>query len=79
MQLLDEGPPLAQDGTGPGAFDAAWLQRFVARLSAFEAQMNQVVVDSGILRDVPPGALRDAGTLLGPPADVLPALLPPCK
>ena len=50
-----------QEGTGPGQYDAAWLQRFVRQLSEFEGRMNQVVVDSGILAHVPPGSLAAAG------------------
>ena len=54
---------LLQEGTGPGAFDAAWLQRFMAELSDFEKQMNQVAIDSGILTGVPTDSLSAAGEL----------------
>ncbi|KAK9842361.1 hypothetical protein WJX81_008532 [Elliptochloris bilobata] len=43
------------------AYDPAWVDAFVERLSEFDARMNQAVVDSGVLAGVPRGALARAG------------------
>jgi len=43
------------------AYDAAWVDGFVERLSEFDARMNQAVVDSGVLAGVSRGALARAG------------------
>ncbi len=50
-----------QSDAPPAAFDRAWVDAFVERLSDFDARMNQDVVDSGVLAGVPRGALARAG------------------
>ena len=43
------------------AYNDEWLAGVVDQLSAFDRDMNTVVVDSGILAGIPTGALARAG------------------
>ncbi len=45
----------------PDEFDGEWLARFLARLSAFDRDMNTTVQDSGILAGAAPSQLAEAG------------------
>ena len=50
-----------QDAANPDGLDQQKVAVFVDALTQFDRRMNQVVVDSGILKGIPKGRLRAAG------------------
>ncbi len=53
-----------QGATNPDAIDQQKATAFVDALTQFDRRMNQVVVDSGILKGIPQGRLKAAGNAL---------------
>lgn len=50
-----------QGAANPDGLDQQKITDFVDALTQFDRRMNQVVVDSGILKGIPMGRLRAAG------------------
>ncbi|DBB00608.1 TPA: hypothetical protein ACH3X3_002298 [Trebouxia sp. C0006] len=67
-ELLPEG------ATNPDAIDQQKATAFVDALTQFDRRMNQVVVDSGILKGIPQGRLKAAGEQIGLQAGCLTVL-----
>ncbi len=53
-----------QGATNPDAVDQQKATAFVDALTQFDRRMNQVVVDSAILKSIPQGRLKAAGNAL---------------
>ena len=53
-----------QGATNPDAVDQQKATAFVDALTQFDRRMNQVVVDSNILKGIPQGRLKAAGNAL---------------
>ncbi|KAK9829096.1 hypothetical protein WJX72_003863 [[Myrmecia] bisecta] len=56
---------LPEDADLPRQFDMEWLGHFIDELSEFDREMNQVVVESGILAGIPKRRLVEAGAEIG--------------
>ncbi|DBA77723.1 TPA: hypothetical protein ACH3X2_008416 [Trebouxia sp. C0005] len=67
-ELLPEG------ATHPDAIDQQKATAFVDALTQFDRRMNQVVIDSGILKGIPQGRLKAAGEQIGLQAGCLTVL-----
>ena len=61
MQIESGAVAVMQGGAHADSFDQDKATAFVDALSSFDKRMNQVVVDSGILKGVPEGRLTSAG------------------
>ncbi len=51
----------AQNAAEVQNFDESWMEDFVQKLSSFDRQMNEAVVQSGILKCIAKGALGREG------------------